>query len=46
MTQNQFTAECRMRTLEPSLVLENDKICEALSLRDDEKVILLLESEF
>jgi hypothetical protein len=46
MTVNQFAFYCQSRTLDPEMVLENEKIKEALLDRDDEKVFELLDSEF
>jgi hypothetical protein len=46
MTQTQFILECAKRTIEPSLALENENLCEALQSRDDESVIHILNEEF
>ena len=46
MTQNQFAQECAKRTIDPSLALENDELCDALRERDDEAVIRILDQQF
>lgn len=46
MTQTQFAQECATRTIDPSLALENDELCEALRERDDEAVIRILNEQF
>jgi hypothetical protein len=46
MTQNEFTALCAERTIDPSIALENDNLVEALKARDDEAVVTILDNEF
>jgi hypothetical protein len=46
MTQSQFTQECAKRTIDPSIALENDDLCEALKGRDDEAVVRILDEQF
>ena len=46
MTKTQFTIECAKRTIDPSLALENDDLCEALQERDDEAVLRILDEQF
>lgn len=46
MTQSQFIQECAKRTIEPSIALENDALCEALQERDDEAALRILDEQF
>jgi len=46
MTQNEFTALCTERTIEPSLALENDDVINALKSGDIELLISVLDSQF
>jgi hypothetical protein len=46
MTQNQFTALCTERTIEPSLALENDEVINAIKSGDIELLISVLDSQF
>ena len=46
MTQSQFTQECAKRTIDPSLALENDDLCDALRERDDDAVVRILDEQF
>ena len=46
MTQNEFMTECALRYIEPSIALENDELVEALRERDDNQVIIILDSQF
>jgi len=46
MTQNELTALCAERTIDPSIALENDNLVEALKARDDEAVVTILDNEF
>ena len=46
MTQTQFFAECAQRTIEPSIALENDDLCDALRERDDAAVLRILDEQF
>ena len=46
MTYNEFIDACCERLIEPSIVLENESIRDALSVKDDQKVIEILDNEF
>ncbi len=46
MTLTQFLWECTNRTLLPSIVIENDEIKKALTKKDDNKVLELLNELF
>ena len=46
MTLTQFLRECTNRTLLPSIVIENDEIKKALTKKDDNKVLELLNELF
>jgi len=46
MTKTEFQMLCGEYLIEPSVALENEKICEALRQRDDEQVKHILETEF
>ena len=46
MTQAQFTQECAKRTIDPSIALENDELCDALRERDDAAVVRILDEQF
>ncbi len=46
MTQNNFVILCNLHTIAPELVLENDKIRDALAKRDDKEVERILTEEF
>lgn len=46
MTQDQFNQACAQRTIDPSIALENDELCEALRERDDEAALRILDEQF
>ncbi len=46
MTYARFIHECSKRTIHKSVAVENEKIKDALSKRDDKEVLRLLDTEF
>jgi hypothetical protein len=46
MTQNQFNQLCAEHTIDPSIALENEALCEALQERNDPEVIRIINEEF
>ncbi len=46
MTKAQFNAECRARTIDPAIALENDAVWEALAAKNDRAVLAALDEEF
>ena len=46
MTNTEFQAQCGERLVDVGLVLENEKIKDALRKRDDALVLKLLDEEF
>jgi hypothetical protein len=46
MTQNQFTALCTERTIEPSLALENDDVINAIKSGDVDLLVSILDNQF
>ena len=46
MTKNEFAAVCLKVGVDPSIVLENDDVREALKARDDRKAIEIIINSF
>ncbi len=46
MTRTVFNELCAKHLIDPSIALENESLVEALQENDDEKVELILKTEF